>query len=86
MQLVNLNLEVSRQLLDVPAEQRPLRFARIPDEFLGLDASPMFLHCIEMIFDPTFQQDPVRPALHKSLQRSPTPWGGRPINLRQEGQ
>lgn len=76
--VMNLNLELSRRLLDVPAEQRPLRFARILDELLGPDASPAFLDRIEMIFDPAFQQDPVRLLRHLSRTRPlVVAWSGR---------
>lgn len=76
--IINLNLELSRRLLDVPAEQRPLRFAQILDEFLGPDASPVFLLRIEMIFDPAFQQDPVRLLRHLSRTRTlVATWSGR---------
>lgn len=76
--IINLNLELSRRLLDVPAEQRPLSFAPILDELLGPDASPVFLHRIEMIFDPAFQQDPIRLLCHLSRTRTlVAAWNGR---------
>ncbi len=76
--VVNLNLELSRRLLDVPAEQRPLRFARILDEMLSPDAAPALLDRIEMIFDPAFQQDPVRLLRHLSRTRTVVAaWSGR---------
>lgn len=76
--VVNLNLELSRRLLDVPAEQRPLRFARILDEILSPDAAPALLDRIEMVFDPAFQQDPVRLLRHLSRTRTVVAaWSGR---------
>lgn len=76
--VMNANLELSRRLLDVPAEQRPLRFGRILDELLGPNASPAFLDRIEMIFDPVFQQDPVRLLRHLSRTRPlVAAWSGR---------
>ena len=75
---VNLNLELSRRLLDVPADQRPLMFARTLDELLGPNASPAFLDRIEMIFDPAFQHDPVRLLRHLSRTRPlVVAWSGR---------
>ena len=75
--LINVNLELSRQLLDLTTEQRALRFARVLHEVLGPDRSPAFLHRIEMIFDPAFQQDPLR--LLRQLSRTRTvvaAWSG----------
>ena len=75
--LLNLNLELSRQLLDLTVEQRALRFAQVLDEVLGPAKSPVFLNRIEMIFDPAFQQDPIR--LLRQLSRVRTivaAWSG----------
>ena len=58
--ILNLNLELSRQLLDLTAEQRALRFAEVLGEVLGPDEAPIFLYRIEMIFEPAFQQDAIR--------------------------
>ena len=75
--LLNLNLELSRQLLDLTAEQRALRFAEVLGEVLGPDEEPIFLYRIEMIFEPAFQQDPIR--LLQQLSRTRTivaAWSG----------
>lgn len=75
--LINVNLELSRRLLDLTSQQRALRLARILDEVLGPDQSPAFLHRVEMIFDPAFQQDPLR--LLRQLSRTRTvvaAWSG----------
>lgn len=76
--VMNLNLELSRGLLDVPAEQRPLRFAQVLDEILSPDVAPALLDRIEMVFDPAFQQDPVRLLRHLSRTRTVVAaWSGR---------
>ena len=75
--LINVNLELARRLLELTAEHRALRFAGVLDEILGPDQSAAFLHRIEMIFDPAFQQDPLR--LLRQLSRTRTvvaAWSG----------
>lgn len=75
--LLNLNLEMSRRLLDLTTGQRALKFAQVLDETLGQDESPVFIHRTELIFDPAFQQDPVR--LLRQLSKTRTvvaAWNG----------
>ena len=75
--LVNLNLELSRRLLDLAAGQRALKFAQAVDECLGQTEAPVFLYRMEMIFDPAFQQDPIR--LLRQLSKTRTivaAWSG----------
>ena len=54
-QVVNVNLELSRRLLDLSAEQRKLRCAHILDDVLGSDDTTAFLCRTEVLFDPAFQ-------------------------------
>ena len=75
--LVNLNLELSRRLLDLDLKQRNLRFGQVLDELLGQDASTICLLRTEILFDPAFRQDPLR--LLKQLSRVRTvvaAWSG----------
>ena len=77
--LVNLNLELSRRLLDLDlaARERVLRFFDVFDDVLGLDEPAVFLCHTEMLFDPAFQQDPLR--LLRQLSRVRTvvaAWSG----------
>ena len=58
--LVNLNLELAREMLNLAAEQRVLRFGQVVDDVLGRDASTICLARTEMLFCPAFQQDPLR--------------------------
>lgn len=70
--VVNLNLELSRSLLDLDlaGDQRVLRFAEVLDGVLGLDQRAVFLCHTEMLFDPAFQQDPLRLLEHLSRVRT----------------
>ena len=77
--LLNLNLELSRRLLDLDLteHQRALRVPRVLEDILGRDMSPVLLDHIELIFDPAFQQDPL--GLLKALSRHRTvvaAWSG----------
>ncbi len=75
--LLNLNLEVSRGLLDVEVRRRALEFPQVLGRLVGRDESLVFLHHIEMIFDPAFELDPLR--LLRELSRSRTvvaAWSG----------
>lgn len=75
--VVNVNLELSRHLLDLSAEQRKLRCAHILDDVLGPDDTTAFLCRTEMLFDPAFQHDPLR--LMQQLSRRRTvvaAWSG----------
>ena len=67
---VNLNLELSRQLLELTVEQRALRLAQILDDVLGGDDTMVFLSRTEILFDPAFQQDPLRLLRHLSRVRT----------------
>lgn len=75
--VVNVNLELSRHLLDLSAEQRKLRCARVLDDVLGPDDTTAFLCRTELLFDPAFQHDPLR--LMQQLSRRRTvvaAWSG----------
>ena len=75
--LLNLNLELSDQLLELTEHQRARRLPRVLEDILGRDRSTVFLDHIEMLFDPEFQQDPL--SLLKGLSRHRTvvaAWAG----------
>ena len=75
---VNLNLELSRRLLEFTAEQRALRLAQILDEVLGGDDTTVVLSRTEILFDPAFQQDPLRLLRHLSRVRTlVAAWSGQ---------
>ena len=76
---LNLNLELSRRLLelDLTAKQRALRLPQVLEDLLGEYGSPVMLCHIEILFDPAFEQDPMR--LLKQLSRRRTivcAWSG----------
>lgn len=75
---INLNLELSRRLLEVADRLRPLRVARLLDAIVQEAASSVVLvDQIELLFDTTLQQDPLQ--CLQQLSRSRTvvaAWSG----------
>jgi len=76
--LVNLNLELSRRLLDLTERQRALQLPRLLAEIVGATGSEVvLLDNIEVLFDIALKQDPVR--LLQGLSRNVTvvvAWSG----------
>ena len=59
--LVNVNLALSQRLLEFTSKARPLRLPRLLDEIVaGIGGSVVLLDNIEILFDPTLRQDPLR--------------------------
>lgn len=58
--LVNLNLELSRRMLELTEHERSLRLPDLLDEVVGRDAPLVLLDNIELLFDVAFQHDPLR--------------------------
>lgn len=58
--LLNLNLEVSKRLLDLTERQRALQLPDILQEVVGMEAPVVLLDNIEILFDAALQQDPLR--------------------------
>ena len=58
--LLNLNLEVSKRLLELTERQRALKLPEILQEAVGVDDPLVLLDNIEILFDLTLQQDPLR--------------------------
>lgn len=79
--LVNVNLDLSRRLLEVASKQRSLRAARLVDDILlEQPGETVLLDNIEMLFHPDLKQDPLR--LLQSLSRNRTlvvTWRGRQL-------
>jgi len=75
---VNINLELSRQLLDLTTRQRALQVARLLDEILAKEGlTTALLDNTEILFDVSLKQDPLR--LLQSLSRNRTlvaTWNG----------
>lgn len=59
-QLLNLNLELSRRMLDLTERQRALQLPRVLEEVVGRDDLLVLLDNIEILFDVTLEQDPLR--------------------------
>jgi hypothetical protein len=69
-QYLNLGLELSRRLLDLPAGQRPLAVRRLMEELLGGNTGPVLCDNIELLFDVSLKQDPLRLLQLLSRQRT----------------
>jgi hypothetical protein len=75
--LLNLNLEVSRRLLDLTEKQRALQLLRVLEDVVGREDSVVLLDNIEILFDVALEQDPLR--LLQGLSRNRTvvaSWNG----------
>jgi hypothetical protein len=76
--LVNVNLELSRRMLDLTERQRALQMPRILSEIEGASAADVvLLDNVEVLFDVSLKQDPLR--LLQGLSRNKTvvvAWSG----------
>ena len=79
--LINVNLELSRQMLELTERQRTLQLPRLFREIVSNDNNEMILlDNIEVIFDVGLKQDPLR--LLQGLSRSKTvvaSWNGTAV-------
>jgi hypothetical protein len=58
--LLNVNLEISRRLLDLTERQRALELPKVLEEVVGRHEPLVLLDNIEILFDVTLKQDPLR--------------------------
>jgi len=76
--LVNVNLELSRRMLDLTERQRALQLPRLLGEIVGVSAADVILlDNVEVLFDVLLKQDPLR--LLQGLSRNKTviaAWSG----------
>jgi hypothetical protein len=76
--LVNVNLELSRCMLDLTERQRALQLPRLLAEIVGASAADVvLLDNVEVLFDVSLKQDPLR--LLQGLSRNKTvvaAWSG----------
>jgi hypothetical protein len=76
--LVNVNLDLSRRMLDLTERQRALQLPRLLAEIVGTSAADVvLLDNIEVLFDISLKQDPLR--LLQGLSRNKTvvaAWSG----------
>jgi hypothetical protein len=75
---INLNLELSRRLLDLTERQRSLHIQELVEEIVAeISGDLVLLDNIEILFDPKLQQDPLRClqqlARHRTVVAA---WGG----------
>jgi hypothetical protein len=77
--LINVNLELSRRMLDLTERQKALELPRIFSEIVNeLSSEVVLLDNIEIIFDPSLKQDPLR--LLQGISRNKTvvaAWDGK---------
>lgn len=74
---INLNLELSKELLELTERQRSLRVQNILEKIVSNYGSPVILDNIEVLFDTSLKQDPLR--LLQSIARNHTvvaSWNG----------
>jgi hypothetical protein len=76
--MYNVNLDLSRRMLDLTERQRALQLPRLLGEIVGASANDVvLLDNIEILFDVALKQDPLR--LLQGLSRNKTvvaAWGG----------
>ena len=76
--LINVNLEISRRMLDLTERQRALQFPRLLSEIVNTNqGNVILLDNIEILFDVSLRQDPLR--LLQGLSRNKTvvaAWAG----------
>jgi len=76
--VINVNLELSRRMLELTERQRALQLPRLLGEIVGEDAGDLvLLDNIEILFDVRLKQDPLR--LLQGLSRNKTvvaAWNG----------
>jgi len=75
--VINVNLALSRKLLDLTPRQRALRIPEIMDQIPVKSQSLIILDNLEILFDQSLKQDPLR--LLQGISRNRTvlaSWGG----------
>lgn len=82
--LINVNLELSKRMLDLTEKQRTLKLLRLMEEIVAEPASDVvILDNLELLFDVSLKQDPLR--LLKGISRNRTviaSWNGSIDNRR----
>jgi hypothetical protein len=75
--LINVNLEISRRMLDLTERQRALQLPRLLSEIVNTQGNVILLDNIEILFDGSLRQNPLR--LLQGLSRNKTvvvAWNG----------
>ena len=60
LKLNNLNLELSRSLLDLSSKQRILQISNILDQIIKTDSDTIVLDNLEILFEMELKQDPLK--------------------------
>jgi len=68
--VINVNLELSSRLLELTPKQRVLQLQKLLDEITGTSHQVLILDNIEILFDKTLKQDPLRILQKLSRNRS----------------
>jgi ABC-type uncharacterized transport system ATPase component len=69
MPIINVNLELSKRMLDLTTRQRALNVARLLEDLVrSVNAETVLLDNIELLFDVTLKSDPLH--LLQNLSRS----------------
>jgi archaellum biogenesis ATPase FlaH len=68
--VVNVNLELSSRLIELTPKQRILQLQKLLDEITGTSHQVLILDNIEILFDKTLKQDPLRLLQKLSRNRS----------------
>ncbi len=80
--IINVNLELSQRLVELPKRQRPLEVNRLFSEIvLSSQRDPVLLDNLELLFDPSLMIDPLN--MLKKVSRNITvlaTWNGRVEN------
>lgn len=58
--VININLELSAQLLELTAKQRALHLSGLLDQIATTGSLPLVLDNLEILFDKELKQDPLR--------------------------
>lgn len=82
LRYINLGLILSQMLLDLTERQRALKMPQLVDQIIGcIEDKPAVLDHIEILFEPSLQQDPLR--LLQGMSRNRTIlaiWNGQVNN------
>ena len=70
LDVINLNLEVSRALLDLTERERQLKLAEVLGSIVHDARDPIFLDNTEVLFDVSLKHDPLRLLQGLSRQRT----------------
>ena len=70
LDVINLNLEVSKALLDLTERERQLKLTEVLGSIAGEAGDPVFLDNTEVLFDVSLKHDPLRLLQGLSRQRT----------------